>query len=126
VYYSNDGSSTTYSAPLELDLPDNLVPTFTYSSLASVTYRLKLSVKRKGPLSMWAQEVTKDWPLTVGTLGAGLRSSPGLMVYSALDSTHDSEQYRPKFMKAVEYEDALPLYEPDRLPDYQALASITV
>ncbi|CAO3594813.1 unnamed protein product [Absidia cylindrospora] len=126
VYCGNEGSSATYSTPLDLDLPDTLVPTFTYSPVASVTYRLKLSVKRKGPLSMWAQEVTQDWPLTIGTLGAGVRSSQGLMIYSALADVPDSEQYRPKFMKAVEYEDALPLYEPDRLPDYQALSSIAV
>ncbi|KAI8339237.1 hypothetical protein BC941DRAFT_451512 [Chlamydoabsidia padenii] len=116
------GSTTTYTSSLELDIPDDLVPTFTYSRLASVTYRLGLSVKRKGPLSMWAQEVTMDWPLTVGTLGAGVRASSDLLVYSALDNVADIQQYRPRFMKAVEYEDALPLYEPDRLPDYQTLA----
>jgi hypothetical protein len=114
---------TVYSSALELDIPEDLAPTFTYSKLASVTYRLALSVKRKGPLAMWAQEVAIDWPLTIGTLGAGVRSSSDLMIYSALDSTVDSsQQLRPRFMKAVEYEDALPLYEPSRLPAYQALS----
>ncbi|SAM01197.1 hypothetical protein [Absidia glauca] len=118
------GTPTVYSSSaLELDIPDDLVPTFTYSKLASVTYRLALSVKRKGPLAMWAQEVAIDWPLTIGTLGAGVRSSSDLMIYSALDSTVDSsQQLRPRFMKAVEYEDALPLYEPSRLPAYQVLS----
>ncbi|KAI8092864.1 uncharacterized protein BX664DRAFT_384376 [Halteromyces radiatus] len=115
---SSSSSSVTYSSSLELDLPDNLTPTFTYGALCSVTYRLVLTVKRKGPLGMWAQELTKEWPLTVGTLGAGVRSCSDLLVYCA-DST-TTEQLRPKFMKAVEYEDALPLYDSDRLPDYQA------
>ncbi|ORZ22302.1 hypothetical protein BCR42DRAFT_405887 [Absidia repens] len=116
---SGDSSNSTYSSSLELDIPISLTPSFTYSKLSSTTYRLCLSVKRKGPLSIWSQGVKMDWPLTIGTLGAGVRSSSDLTLYSALNGVADHDQFTPKFVKAVEYEHALPIYEPSQLPDYE-------
>ncbi|KAI8344637.1 hypothetical protein BC941DRAFT_409174 [Chlamydoabsidia padenii] len=109
----------SYSSSLTLEIPDILVPTFTYGKLITITYRLQLSVKRKGPLSMLSQEVKMDWPLIVGTLGSGVHSPYDLSIYS----TSDGDEAYPIFKKTVEYEDALPLYESTRLPGYWSLPS---
>ncbi|CAO3612247.1 unnamed protein product [Cunninghamella echinulata] len=112
-------SKLSYSSNIELDLPFDLPPTFTYSSLASMTYKLCINVKRKGPLSMWADEVNMEYPLTMGTLGYGVRSSPDLQVYTLVDKTI----VRPTFMKSLEYEDALPVYTSDKLPTYNDVST---
>jgi hypothetical protein len=119
---NSKGSSatTTYASSLTLDLPDMLLPTFTYGKLSTITYRLCLSVKRKGALSLWANEIKTDWPLTVGTLG--LHTPSHLSVYSALMDEHQS---RPVFVNTVEHDDELPLYESARLPDYHAATFAT-
>lgn len=117
---SKESSATAYSSSLLLDLPDMLLPTFTYGKLSTITYRLCLSVKRKGALSLWAHETKMDWPLTIGTLG--LHTPSDISVYSAVVG---EQQTRPVFMKTVEHDDELPLYESARLPDYHAATIAT-
>ncbi|KAI8062905.1 hypothetical protein BC940DRAFT_308027 [Gongronella butleri] len=124
---NDDASQPTYHSAFRLPIPEDLPPTFTYGQLVTVTYRLVLVVKRKGPLGMWANAWTREFPVTLGTLGIGLHAPPDLQVYTTLMADDDETmlQRRPKFMKAVEYEDALPLYEPAKLPEYHSVAAAT-
>ncbi|CAO3622795.1 unnamed protein product [Cunninghamella blakesleeana] len=115
-------TNLTYSNNIELDLPIDLTPTFTYSSLASITYKLCITVKRKGPLSMWAEEMNMEYPLTMGTLGYGVRSNSDIQLYTCVDRT----SVHPTFMKSLEYEDALPVYVSDKLPNYSDVSSSLV
>ncbi|ORX59672.1 hypothetical protein DM01DRAFT_1405177 [Hesseltinella vesiculosa] len=107
----------SYETDFQLAVPEHLPPTFTYGRLAAITYRLVMTIKRNGPLGMWAYEWTKEVPVTLGTLGLGLHVPIDLHIYTTLPK-ETAQQQRPRFMKAIEYEDALPLYEPIKLPDY--------
>lgn len=109
-----------------LDIPRDALPTFTYSSVFSVTYVLLISVKRKGKL--WSNTVDlNEVPIKIGTLGYGIRSSEEIQLYSTFKSVFDQDNSTtntlpvPKFLDIVEYEESLPVYVKDRLPAYDTI-----
>lgn len=111
-----------------LQVPSDCLPTFTYGPVFSITYQLKFSIKRRSKL--WSQ----NWNLTdvtirLGTLGYGIRSFEKMKAYSAYDSVFNHQSSIdepisenrlpvPKFLDCLEYEESLPLYNKERLPDY--------
>ncbi|KAG2193388.1 hypothetical protein INT47_007680 [Mucor saturninus] len=108
-----------------LNIPLDSVPTFTYGTVFSITYQLKVSIKRKSKI--WSQ--TWDLPditIRLGTLGYGIRSFEKINAYSTYDSIFNSQQTSdntlptPKFLDCLEYEECLPLYNNERLPDYNS------
>ncbi|KAL9549451.1 hypothetical protein MBANPS3_005200 [Mucor bainieri] len=118
------GKGTYCQAELDLKLPADLTPSYDYGNLVQVSYALQISIEQKGPMGgIWNYNVNmEDVPVTIGTLGYGIRSSSELKIYSMFESGSSSSSKPmplPKFMKAIEYEDALPLYDATRLPDYE-------
>ncbi|KAL7333767.1 hypothetical protein PS15p_202629 [Mucor circinelloides] len=118
------GKGTYCRADLELKLPADLTPSYDYGNLVQVSYKLQISIEQKGPMGgIWNYNVNmNDVPVTIGTLGYGIKSSTELKMYSMFESGSSSSSKPmplPKFMKAIEYEDALPLYDATRLPDYE-------
>lgn len=97
-----------------LPLPVNLTPSISYSKIVKVSYTLRIKIKSNhtliGPL--WNSAVDMELPLKIGTLGYGIRASQDLQVYY-----RDTEN-SPRFLRSLEYEESLPLYEPNRLPSY--------
>ncbi|KAI8642399.1 hypothetical protein BD408DRAFT_475820 [Parasitella parasitica] len=79
-------------ADLELELLTNITPSYDYGSLVEITDKLYINVEQKGPLG-------------------------GIWNYNP---SNTKLMPLPKFMKAIEYEDALPLYDASRLPDYES------
>ncbi|KAK4513989.1 uncharacterized protein ATC70_005996 [Mucor velutinosus] len=128
---------------VDLKLKEDLPPSFEYSKIMTLAYRLKVKVyikKQKTSFSLGAAKQCKPaegskklkemittfpWPSTamstfesdivVGTLGRGVRVGEDLRNYA---SFRTSEVPIPKFMKHIEYEDELPRYESTRLPSY--------
>ncbi|KAI8344636.1 hypothetical protein BC941DRAFT_409172 [Chlamydoabsidia padenii] len=97
-----------------LTLPIDLPPSFSFSPLVAVTYHLIVKLGRSHVVTL---------PIKIGTLGYGLRASSDLDIYSIFASAFDDASSSnplplPVFMKTVEYENALPRYEADRLPAY--------
>jgi hypothetical protein len=103
---------------LELKLPEDVVPFFEYGKLVSVSYVLCVFVEKSGPMcGIWKNRVDiEDIPVKIGTMGHGIRTSDELKLYSKLES--NTTTLLPRFLKEIEYEDALPLYEPSQLPTY--------
>lgn len=113
-----------------IKIPSDISPSYDYGKLVKISYKLQVSVDQKGPLGgIWSYSVgMEDIKITIGTLGYGIRTSNELKLYSDFeDSTTDkpSDIPLPKFMKNIEYEDALPLYDSSRLPDYEQTPSQT-
>lgn len=110
-------------ADLELKLPADITPSYDYGNLVQVSYKLHISIDQKGPMGgIWNYSVNmNEVPITIGTLGYGIKSSNELKIYSMFESGPSSSKPMPlpKFMKAIEYEDALPLYDASRLPSYE-------
>ncbi|KAI8880265.1 hypothetical protein K501DRAFT_255348 [Backusella circina FSU 941] len=109
---------------LKLKLPEDLVPSFEYSKLASVSYVLCVFVEKSGPLGgIWNYRVDiEEIPVKIGTMGHGIRASDELKLYSKLES--NTTTLLPRFLKEIEYEDALPLYEPSQLPTYDVATTM--
>lgn len=125
---------------VSLKLQEDLPPSFEYSKIMTLTYKLKVKVyikKRKTSFSSVMMQkpenskklkemmTTLPWPSTamstfetdimVGTLSRGVRAGDDLREYS----TFRSDQVpSPRFIKGIEYEDELPQYESIRLPSY--------
>lgn len=118
---SLDGRGSYSDGDLSLKLPYVLCPSYNYSKLANISYRLQVTVEQKGPMGgIWNYSVgVDDISITVGTLGYGIRTSNELKVYSDIEKS-TSAIMSPQFMKAIEYEDALPLYDASKLPDYES------
>ncbi|KAG2230601.1 hypothetical protein INT48_004462 [Thamnidium elegans] len=118
---SLDGCGTYCDGDLSLKLPYDLCPSYDYSKLANISYRLQLTVEQKGPMGgIWNYSVSVDnISITVGTLGYGIRTSNELKLYSDIEESTSSIM-SPQFMKAIEYEDSLPLYDASKLPDYES------
>lgn len=119
---------------LTLPIPADTTPSFSYSDIASVSYKLVLRLKeKKGGLSNLISNAacaTLELPIHIGTLGYGIRASDGLQVYSTFQVTFDPIASPPLpplplpvFVRNVEYEEALPLYDSDRLPAYYDIPS---
>ncbi|KAI8373713.1 hypothetical protein BD560DRAFT_368811 [Blakeslea trispora] len=106
-----------------LDLPDIVLPTFTYGSVFSITYSLELTVKQKG---IWPRRFEViNVPIRLGTLGYCSKLPETLQLYTAFNGVfepqcQDSQATLPvpHFVEVVEYEEALPVYIDERLPSY--------
>ncbi|RCH84823.1 hypothetical protein CU097_008433 [Rhizopus azygosporus] len=99
---------------VQLTLPIHLTPTINYSRIIKISYTLSVKVKsRLGPFHSSTTNV--DLPLKIGTLGYGIRASQDLQVCYV-----ESPSNSPRFLRSLQYEEALPLYEPVRLPSYQS------
>lgn len=105
---------------IELQLPVDLTPSFS-GNLVSVSYALRLRLEKKGPFGgIWKQNTNiGTYPLTIGTLGYGIRSSDSLENYTAWNNSNSSASSStaatndnsdpmtlPKFVQDVEYEGA--------------------
>ncbi|KAG0795896.1 hypothetical protein G6F57_008108 [Rhizopus arrhizus] len=113
-----------------LQLPADLSPSCDYGNMVNISYRLQVKVEQKGPLGgIWNYTTAfEDIPVTIGTLGYGIRLSDEFNTYSQYkigDNNRLVDVPVPKFMKTIEYEDALPLYDSVRLPDYDLITAIT-
>jgi hypothetical protein len=118
---SNRSISSTFD--ISLPIPVETTPSFSYSPIFSIGYQLQISIKQK---KIWSALLElPDIPITIGTLGYGIRSSQELKVYSAFKSVFDQGQDNtdtlpvPRYLQVVEYEDCLPPYEDQRLPLYE-------
>lgn len=129
--HSSSSSSTVESEVISIDSKlkisvDN-IPSFSYSPVFSVAYQLKINIKRKGKIWSSNFDLT-DTTINIGTLGYGIRSSEEIKVYSTFRSIFDQSPEgsstnilpAPKFLNFLEYEEALPLYSEDRLPEYDS------
>lgn len=99
-----------------LPLPVDLTPSINYSKVVCVSYTLRIKIKSSQCSlmgSFFNSVVDMELPLKVGTLGYGIRASQDLQVYYV-----DTEN-SPRFLRSLEYEESLPLYESGRLPTYQ-------
>ncbi|KAI8374701.1 uncharacterized protein BYT42DRAFT_646631 [Radiomyces spectabilis] len=113
-----------------LELPNDLIPSFSYGRVIAISYKLHLALGRaKSGLSKLLVSVPSlELPVTIGTLGYGVRAAQDLQVYTMFQSVFDDPAQPssspspvlpvPKFIRVVEYEDALPQYEATRLPSY--------
>ncbi|EPB82659.1 hypothetical protein HMPREF1544_10605 [Mucor circinelloides 1006PhL] len=125
-----------------LKLKEDLPPSFEYSKIMTLAYKLKVKVYIKKRRTSFSLTVTQNkpaegsrklkemmtnlpWPSTamstfetdivVGTLSRGVRAGEDLQEYT---SFRTSQVPSPKFIKHIEYEDELPRYESTRLPSY--------
>lgn len=139
-------SSKSSEFRVGLKLKEDLPPSFEYSKIMTLTYKLKVKVyikRRKASFSLTTAMQSKTnegskklkemmstlpWPSTamstfetdivVGTLSRGVRAGDDLQDYTSFRA---SQVPIPKFMKHIEYEDELPRYESTRLPSYTTL-----
>lgn len=133
-------AATSILASTSLELPLDLIPTFTYGTVFSIMYQLQISIKRKGKLWTFNFDLT-DIPVTIGTLGYGIRSSEEIKFYSTFRGVFDQPEETsnssttttaadatvlpvPKFLNFIEYEESLPVYNDDRLPSYESLFTL--
>lgn len=144
VQQDANGSNKSNEFRVGLKLKEDLPPSFEYSKIMTLTYKLKVKVyikRRKTSFSLTAAMQSKSnegskklkemmttlpWPSTamstfetdivVGTLSRGVRAGQDLRDYTSYRSSE--ELPIPKFMKHIEYEDELPRYESTRLPSY--------
>ena len=127
-----------------LHIPSDVIPSFSYSSIMTVSYQLKVWIKQKKLGRFWKTTgQVAEFPLTIGTLGYGVRAPTQLLIYSTMplqqqrreeqvqgqqqeqqNSTSEGEQVVPRFVRAVEYTDSLPPYDSVRLPRYDDIISI--
>lgn len=122
---STQGGGSSCDADLTLKLPNDITPSYDYGKLVKISYTLQVTVEQKGPMGgIWNYIVGMDRiNITIGTLGYGIRTSNELRNYSDFDTSSSdkpSGMPLPKFMKAIEYEDALPLYDSSKLPEYSS------
>lgn len=101
---------------VNLSLPVDLTPSINYSKVVRVSYALRIKIKSSqcsllGPI--FNSTIDMELPLKIGTLGYGIRASQDLQVYYV-----DTEN-SPRFLRSLEYEESLPLYESAKLPTYQ-------
>jgi hypothetical protein len=100
-----------------LPLPVDLTPSINYSKIVKVFYTLRIRIKSHQPTfligSIMNSVVNMELPIKIGTLGYGIRASQDLQVYYV-----DTEN-SPRFLRSLEYEESLPLYESGKLPSYQ-------
>jgi hypothetical protein len=122
----NSANGSYCDADLTLKLPADITPSYGYGKLVQISYKLQVTVEQKGPMGgIWNYIVRMDdIHITIGTLGYGIRTSNELKLYSDFDDSSSAASDKPsamplpKFMKAIEYEDALPLYDASKLPEY--------
>lgn len=113
------------SVNTSLEIPSDSTPTFTYSPVFSIKYQLKINIKRKSKIWSFNSNLT-NIPISLGTLGYGIRSSEEIKFYSTFKSVFNQQLEEPsenilpvpKFLDFLEYEESLPLYKDYRLPDY--------
>ncbi|KAI8384018.1 hypothetical protein BD560DRAFT_486825 [Blakeslea trispora] len=110
-------------ADLSLLIPPSTTPSCAYSQFVRIDYMLQVSIEQKGPMGgIWNYSVAfQDIPLVIGTLGYGIRTSSEIKMYSEYSESNPNKPSAmpvPKFMKDIEYEDALPVYDSYKLPDY--------
>ncbi|KAL0080199.1 hypothetical protein J3Q64DRAFT_1680670 [Phycomyces blakesleeanus] len=128
-------AGTTYHETC-LEIPSDTSPTFDYGRMISVSYILKITMGHKYCAGLLqSSEVSVELPIHIGTLGCGIRPPDDLKMYTIFlksssarssDSTSDfglEPIPPPRFLKLVEYENALPVYTPERLPDYSSVRS---
>lgn len=107
---------------LSFKIHDDTVPTVTFSTILSITYKLKIKI---GSLNQGSNKIKKlmawpsstsscsfETPITIGSMGLGVRVVEELRLYGSIHIPS------PKFIKNLEHEDVLPKYEPSRLPSY--------
>ncbi|KAL9549986.1 hypothetical protein MBANPS3_004954 [Mucor bainieri] len=116
---TRNGGGAEYQ--VALPLPVDLTPSINYSKVVRVSYTLRIKIKSSqcslmGPF--FNSIVDMELPLKIGTLGYGIRASQDLQVYYV-----DTES-SPRFLRSLEYEESLPLYESSRLPSYQQDTSL--
>ncbi|KAG2230600.1 hypothetical protein BDF21DRAFT_447699 [Thamnidium elegans] len=129
---NNSSSSSSIESKVipidsKLEISIDNIPSFSYSPVFSIGYQLKINIKRKGKIWNSNFDLT-DIPINIGTLGYGIRSSEEIKVYSTFQSVFDQPPEgsnadilpAPKFLNFLEYEEALPLYNEDRLPKYES------
>ncbi|KAI8978072.1 hypothetical protein BDB01DRAFT_800672 [Pilobolus umbonatus] len=101
-----------------LPLPAELTPTLDYSKIINLSYQLKVKIKSAhsimGPLRNSVIEMMI--PLKMGTLGYGIHAARDLQDYYLEDT--NKPEFSPRFLRSLEYEEALPLYECSKLPGY--------
>ncbi|KAI8337326.1 hypothetical protein BD560DRAFT_413335 [Blakeslea trispora] len=101
---------------ISLDLPVDLTPSINYSKIVRVSFMLRIKVKSSQGTFLspiFNSSVDMELPLKIGTLGYGIRASQDLKVYY-----RDTES-SPRFLRSLEYEESLPLYESTKLPSYE-------
>ena len=102
---------------VNLPVPVHLTPTIDYSRTVKVAYTLKIKVKGNPSTfvvgSLLNSKVDMEFPMKIGTLGYGIRASQDLRLYY-----FDSENSFPRFLRSLEYEESLPLYDANKLPTY--------
>jgi hypothetical protein len=138
---NNSNSSIEQSQhPVSLKIDEELPPSFDYSRIMSLSYKLKVKVyikKTRAPPSSvnngqtrkkvkeimttlpWTSSALSmfETPIIIGTMGRGIRAMDGLKAYSRYLNEDDPVPI-PKFVKNLVHEDELPKYEPARLPLY--------
>ncbi|CAO3652728.1 unnamed protein product [Mucor fragilis] len=116
---TRNGGGAEYQ--VALPLPVDLTPSINYSKVVRVSYTLRIKIKSSQCALMgtfFNSVVDMELPLKIGTLGYGIRASQDLQVYYV-----DTEN-SPRFLRSLEYEESLPLYESSRLPSYQQDTSL--
>ena len=157
-------NNNTREYHVSMKVNESLPPTFEYSSIMSLTYKLKIKIHLKKSKNTPSTDfrgstafndstvtvvstdhtkkensnkvsrtrnlkelLTKPWsgaesvfesPIIIGTLDRGIRTGDELKSYSDFHVDSGDQMPRPRFMKNIEYGDALPKYEPSRLPLY--------
>ncbi|KAI7907508.1 uncharacterized protein BX663DRAFT_491129 [Cokeromyces recurvatus] len=121
-----DNQQSSYcEADLKLAIPADITPSYDYGRLVRFSYRLQINVEQKRLFGgIWNYNVRlNDIPITIGTLGYGIKSSSDLEAYSVFQQEGSDTNLKPKFIKVIEYEDALPIYDPSQLPSYESFIS---
>ena len=137
--------TSTEGSPL-LELPNDLIPSFSFGRMVSVNYKLRISFHNKemsgisnlilSPLkSSSSTIILPDIPIQIGTLAYGIKPSDELQAYTVFRSMFDKKQKQqqpttpmealpvPKYISSIESTDTLPLYEDYELPSYQQVIS---
>lgn len=133
----NDENKMTQVHQVSLELDEELAPSMEYSQIMSLSYKLVISIHKtivttkknnkkllnlKNLLVPWSNDLhIFEQPITIGTMGRGIRAGDELDIYSKYNKT-DNPVPHPKFLQTIEYEDALPLYDSSRLPLYDNLS----
>ncbi|CAO3594812.1 unnamed protein product [Absidia cylindrospora] len=124
-------SSATTQMNLVLPIPIDTTPSFSFSDMVSVSYKLMIRLKEKKsgitsllPASPPTIYNSFELPIRIGTLGYGIRASSSMEIYSIFKTAFDAPSDQrpplplPTFIKNIEYEESLPLYQSHRLPTY--------
>ncbi|ORY94903.1 hypothetical protein BCR43DRAFT_494785 [Syncephalastrum racemosum] len=109
---------TKSTASCSLSIPVQAPPSLTFSQTFHISYQLRVTLKKKQLLS--SRIATFELPITLGTLGYGVRAADSLQLYTLVDY----KSVTPIFMRAIEYNDTLPAYDPARLPSYDQTISL--